>query len=456
LMPMIGINGIVLGFTFLLSAVTGIIFGVAPALQVARTDLQESIKEGGRGATSRHGRMLRGVLVVAELALSLVLLVGAGLLIESFVRLLLVNPGFNANNVLTMQVYLPPAQYNTPAAIKSFYDQALERVSAVSGIKAAGAINFLPLTAWRDYTDFDIEGRPAPPPGEEFTSQYRVVDTNYFRTMEIPLLRGHGFTSADSAEAPGVAIVNAALVRRYWSNSDPIGQRIHLHSEANAAPYRPVIRDSWLRIVGVAGDIHDWQWGDNLVDVVYLPAEQNPSRIMRVVARANGDPLRLAPNVRQAILKVDPNQPVTDVKTMDELVSEAMAQRRATMLLLATFAGLALVLAAVGVYGVFAYSVTQRRHEIGIRMAIGAQTRDVMKLIMGQSLVLAGLGIVIGGLASLSLGRWLASQLYGVKVTDPATYFGVSAVLLVVALAACWIPARRAARMDPVTALRYE
>ncbi len=452
----IGLNGPVLGFTLLLSAGAGILFGLAPALHVAGKELHEAIKEGGRGATSRRGRMLRSGLVVAELALSLVLLVGAGLLIESFVRLLMVNPGFNPDHVITMQVYLPPAHYATPASIRSFYDEVLQKTSALPGVKEAGAINFLPLTAWRDYNDFDIEGKPAPPPGEEFTAQYRVVDTNYFRAMEIPLLRGRGFTTGDGAEAPGVTLVNEALVKKYWSQSDPIGQRIRMHEEASAAPYRPAIREDWLTIVGVAGDIHDWQWGDEKVAVVYLPAEQDPSRIMRIVARASGDPLKLAPEIRESILKVDPNQPVTDVKTMEDLVSEAMAQRRATMVLLATFAGLAMVLAAVGVYGVFAYSVTQRRHEIGIRMAIGAQPGDVMKLIMGQALALAALGIGIGGAASLTLGRWLASQLYGVKVTDPATYLGMSVMLLVVALVACWIPARRAMRMDPVKALRYE
>lgn len=452
----IGVNFPVLLYTAAISLITGILFGLAPALHVARTDLQEAIKEGGKGSTSRRGKWVRSTLVVAELAISLMLLTAAGLLIQSFSRLLGESAGFNPTGVLTLETWLPPAHYPSSAQAAAFYQQSLERIAAVPGVSEAGAINFLPLSGWQDFTDFDIEGRPAPPPGEEFNSQYRVVDANLFRTLEIPVLRGRAFSSSDGAEAPGVAIVSELLAHRYWPNQNPIGQRIRLHVQPVPGPWRPDLRQDWLTIVGVAGDIREWEYADPHVPELYLPYLQNPSHLMRFTVRAAGDPSALAPAVRQAVWSVDKNQSITEVKTMDRLLSEVLAQRRLNIWLLAGFAGLALLLAAVGIYGVMSYSVDQRRHELGIRMAMGAQPGDVIRLLLGQGLRLTLAGILAGVIAAVLFSRWLSSLLFGVKPGDPFTLAVVAVILGVVALAACYIPARRAMRVDPLTALRYE
>ena len=451
----IGVNPPVLLFTLGASLITGILFGLAPALHVARTDLQESMKEGGKGSTSRRGKWIRSTLVVAELAISLMLLAAAGLLIQSFSRLMGESVGFNSHGVLTLETWLPPAHYPTSAQAAAFYQQSLEHIAAVPGVSTVGAINFLPLSGWQDFTDFDIEGRPAPRAGEEFTSQYRVVDEKYFQTLQIPLLEGRSFSPGDGAHAPGVAIVSELLAHRYWPNQNPIGQRIRLHLEA-AGPWRPDPRGDWLTIVGVVGDIREWEWSDPHVPELYLPYLQNPSHLMRFTIRAAGDPAALAPAVRQAIWRVDKNQPIAEVKTMDQFLSEALAQRRLNMSLLVGFAGLGLLLAAVGIYGVMSYSVTQRSHEIGIRMALGAHPRNVLRLLLGQGLRLTVSGIIVGVVASLLFARWLSSLLFGVKPTDPLTLAVVAVILGLVAFVACYVPARRATLVDPLTALRYE
>jgi putative ABC transport system permease protein len=451
------LNGAVLAFTVGLSLLTGIFFGLAPALQISRSDLSESLKEGSRGSTSgRRTHLLRSSLIVSEVALSLLLLVGAGLLTRSFVQLMSENLGFNPSNLLTMQVWLPENHYSAPAQVTGFFHQVLDRVDVVPGVKAASAVNFLMFTHWADFCDFDIAGRATPPKGDEFTSRYRVIDWQYLRTMGIRIESGRDLTAADGPDGPGVVLVNEALVRRYWPNENPVGKQIRIHLPAVKSPWQPQPRDSWLTIVGVVGDIREWDWGLDKLPGLYLPYEQNPSRLMSIVVRENGDPGEIVSAVRHIVASLDGNQPVTAVHMMDELLAQSLAQRRLSMVLLAVFATVAMLLAAVGIYGVMAYAVAQRRHEIGIRMALGAEPSDVLRMIVGHALCLAGIGVGIGLISSALLMRYLRSQLYGVHAVDPATFAGVSVVIVGVAMMSSYFPARRATRVDPLVALRYE
>jgi putative ABC transport system permease protein len=453
----IGINGMVLGFTLVVSLLTGIIFGLAPAIQISRSELYESLKEGSRGSTGgRRSHLVQSALVVSEVALSLILLVGAGLLLRSFVLLMSEDLGFKASNLLTMQAWLPESHYAAGTPVANFYEQVVDRVAALPGVKAASAVNFLPLTAWTDFCDFQIAGRAAPPSGEQFTTQYRVADWRYLRTMGIPVKEGRDLASSDGPDSSGVVLINEALARRYWPGEGPVGKQILLHFPATKTPWQPKTHDSWLTIIGITGDIRDWQWGEQKTGQIYLPLVQNPSRIMRFVVRADGDPTQLTSAVRHAVQSVDPNQPVTEIRTMDEFLASAVSQRRLSMLLLGVFAGIATILAAVGIYGVMAFAVAQRSHEIGIRMALGAEPGDVLRMVVGDGMRLAGIGLVIGIVSAFVTSRYLQSQLFGVKATDPLTFAGVAAGLAIVALAACYFPARRATRVDPLIALRYE
>ena len=453
----IGIDGQVLGFTLAISLLTGILFGFAPAIQIARSELFETLKEGGRGSTGgRRGQFVRSSLVVAEIALSLILLVGAGLLMRSFFLLMSENLGFNPSNVLTMQIWLPESHYAPGPPLVNFYQQMIEHVATQPGVKSASAVNFLPLSGWGDYCNLDIAGRPAPPPDQPFTAQYRVADWRYLQTMGIPVKAGRGFTSSDGPDAQGVVLLNEALAKLYWPREDPIGKQIRIHLPPTRSPWQPVARDSWLTVVGVVQDVREWEWGEEKVAQVYLPYAQNPSRIMRLVVRTEGDPAAFTPTVRHAIEGVDPNQPVTEIRTMDEFLVAAVSQRRLSMLLLGSFAGIATLLAAVGIYGVMAYAVTQRSHEIGIRMALGAEPADVLRMVVGDGMRLAVIGLFFGIAASVVLTRYLESQLYGVKATDPTTFVGVVLGLAAIAVAACYFPARRATKVDPLVALRYE
>jgi putative ABC transport system permease protein len=453
----IKIDGTVLGFTLGISLLTGLIFGFAPAIQISRAELFESLKEGSRGSTGgRRNRYVRSALVVSEVALSLILLVGAGLLIRSFALLMSEDLGFNTSHLLTMQLWLPESHYPSDQQVINFYQQVIDRTAAVPGVKSASAVNFLPLTRWGDYCDFDIGGRPPRKSGEQYTSQYRVVDWRYLETMEIPVKEGRGFRSADRSQSEGVALVNEALARRYWPDQSPIGQQIRLNFPSARTPYQPNPRESWLTIVGVVGDVRDWRWDEPKMAQVYLPYQQNPSRVMRLAIRSFGDPAQLTLAVKQTIESIDPNQPVTEVRTMDAFLEAALSQRRLSMLLLGVFAGVATLLAAVGIYGVMAYTVSQRSHEIGIRMALGAEPTGVLRMVVGDGMKLAGIGVALGiGGAFLAM-RILQGQLYGVKATDPFTFVGVAAGLTLVAAAACFFPARRATRVDPLEALRYE
>ena len=453
----IAIDSTVLGFTILIAVATGILFGFAPAIQISRSALFESLKEGSRGSTAgRHSQLARSVLVVSEVAFSLLLLVGAGLLVRSFALMLAEPLGFDPENLLTGQMLLPDAHYADGQHISNFYQAVVERVNAIPGVASASAANFLPLTRWNAYCDFDIAGRATPPSGEHFTGLYRVADWRYLQTMGVPVKQGRDFTASDGPDSLGVALVNETLARRYWPNADPVGQQIRLVFSATRTPWEPIPHQGWLTIVGVVGDVRDWAWSEPKSGQLYLPDTQNPSRLMSLVARSSGDRAQLTAAVRRAIESIDPDQPMTDVKTMEEYLAVAFSQRRLNMSLLAFFAVIAALLAAIGIYGVMGYAVTQRSHEIGIRMALGAEPADVLRMIVGDGMKLALLGLVIGITASLLLMKYLESQLYGVKARDPLTFIAVAAGLALVALAACYFPARRATKVDPLVALRYE
>jgi putative ABC transport system permease protein len=453
----ITIDPTVLGFTFLVALATGILFGFAPAIQISRSALFESLKEGSRGSTAgRHSQLARSVLVVSEVAFSLLLLVGAGLLVRSFALMLAEPLGFDPENLLTAQLLLPDAHYPDGPRISNFYQSVVERVNAIPGVNSASAANFLPLTHWTHFCDFDIAGRASPRSGEHFTSEYRVADWRYLSTMGVPVKEGRNFTSADGPDSQAVALVNEVLARRYWPNTDPVGQQIRLIFNPTKTPWDAIPHQGWLTIVGVVGDIRDWAWSEPKSGQLYLLQTQNPSRLMSLMVRSRVDRAQLTGALRRAIESVDPDQPITDVKTMEDYLAVAFSQRRLNMSLLAFFAIVAALLAAIGIYGVMGYAVTQRSHEIGIRMALGAEPGDVLRMIVGDGMKLALLGLAIGLTASLLLMKYLESQLYGVKARDPLTFIGVAAGLALVALAACYFPARRATKVDPLAALRYE
>jgi putative ABC transport system permease protein len=454
----IGMNLPVVAYTASIAILTGIIFGFAPALQFSKPDLSESLKESGRSsAGGRQSRMTRNFLVVVEVALSLVLLIGAGTLIRGLESVLRQNMGFNPKNVLSFQVWLTDSKYPSGAQVSDFFQQALERMRHLPGITSAGAVNFLPLTGWSDLTNFDIDGRPSPPPKEEFVAHYRVIDPQYFQTMQMPLVAGRYFTDSDSATSLDVAIVNQTLVKRYWPNENPIGQRVRLHLvQSKSAPYRPIVGDQWSTIVGVVGDLQDRMLRNTQPGELYLPYSQAPSRIMRFVLRTAGPPDLAADSARQVIFSIDKSQPVTEMKSMEELLSASMASETVNAKLLSFFAFLALVLAAIGIYGVISYGVQQRTHEIGIRMALGAQPDDVVRLIVGEGARLALAGVVLGLAGAYALTAVLAGFLFGVKSVDLPSSAIAIVILALVALSACYIPARRATRVDPLQSLRYE
>ncbi len=338
----------------------------------------------------------------------------------------------------------------------NFYQQAIDRIAALPGVKSASAVNFLPLSGWGDFCNFDIAGQPIAPADKPNTAQYRVADWRYLHTMGINVKSGRDFTTSDGPDAQGVVILNEALAHRYWQDQNPIGQQIRLKFPPTKTPWQPVARDSMLTVIGVVADVREWEWGEEKVGQVYLPYAQNPSRIMRLVVRTTGDPSAIAPAVRHAVTSVDPSQPITEIRTMDQLLSQAVSPRRLNMLLLAVFAAIATVLAAIGIYGVMAYGVTQRFHEIGVRMALGAEPSDVLKMVVTDGMKLAVAGLLIGIVGAALLSRYLESQLYGIKTTDPFTYAGVALGLAAVAAAACYFPARRATKVDPISALRHD
>lgn len=442
----LGINVTVLVFTIALSLLSGVLFGLAPALQVSKPNLNDALKEGIR-QSSGHSQWLRSSLVVAEVALSLVLLVGAGLFLRSFVTLFKTDPGFNPENVFTMNLILPTSKYKDGQQRVAFYDDLVQRVKAKQGVQSAGAVNFLPLGGSNASNTYLVEGAPEPAPGDEDQGRYRICTPDYFTTMQIPLVSGRAFNEQDKSGAPRVVIVNETLARKHWPEQNAIGKRIRFQAPLDRAP--------WMEIVGVIKDIkHDLT--SEVTPEFYLPLAQDPRTSMVIVAKTNADPASMAASIREEVWAIDKDQPVFDVRTMQEVRSLSVSLQQFNSLMIGIFAAVALLLASIGIYGVMAFAVSQRTREIGIRMALGARKADVLKLVVANGMRLAFTGLAIGLVASWLLTRFIASLLFGVKPTDPLTFSVVSLCLLSAAFLACYLPARRATRVDPLEALRYE
>ncbi len=447
----ITIDAKVLGFTLLVSLLTGLIFGLAPATQASKFNLNETLKEGGRDSSAgSRGNRIRAMLVVAEVAVSLILLIGAGLLINSFLRLRNVDPGFRAENLLTMQVVLPKQKYSDQARRSAFYTELLRRVESLPGVKSAAVTTNLPLYRQGNSIGLSIEGRPDPI-GQRPSVTTRVISQRYFSTMGIQLLQGREFGDQDRIDSPAVAVVSETMARRFWPGESPLGKRVTPSTPDTAAP------EDWITVVGVVKDVHQFDLVADPKPQMYLSYVQAEFFEPRdLVVSTSVDPLSMTSAVRGAVWEIDKDQPVSNIRTMKEIVSESVARQRFSMLLLGIFAGLALVLAAVGIYGVMSYSVAQRTREIGLRMALGAQKWDVLRLVVGQGLKLVLIGIAIGLVAAFVLTRVMSSLLFGISATDPTTFIAISLVLISVAVLASFIPARRATKVDPMIALRYE
>jgi predicted permease len=449
----IGIDGRVLSFTLLLSLLTGILFGLAPAWRVSGLDLQTSLKHAGRGLSGLgaiwgRGQSARKLLVVSELALSVVLLIGAGLLIRSYKRLQDVPPGFDPKNVLTFDLAMAGREYNGPQAVLSAYRQLWERLERLPGVSAAGGVTSIPLSDAFAWTPITIEGR-IPPAGEKFiNADERVAAGRYFQAMGIPLLRGRFFNEQDTATVPRVVIVDEHMAAQFWPNQDPIGKRIHIVQLRS--------HDPWQTIVGVVGRVKQDALDSDPRIAFYLPHTQSPSRSMTVVLHGNADPSKLASAVKTEVVALDRELPVYSVQTMAQRVAESLARRRFFELMLSLFAGLALALATIGIYGVMAYLVSQGTREIGIRIAVGARRGTILGLVIGQGMTLALAGVAVGVAGAFALTRLMRSLLFGVEATDGFTFTAVSILLAVIALLACYIPAHRAARIDPMGSLRCE
>ncbi len=443
------LDGHVLIFTAAVSLLTGMLFGLAPALISFKSDVAESLKEAGRGPTSGpHRAKTHGVLVVVEIGAATVLLFGAGLLIQSFLKLMQVNPGFDSVHVLSLRVNSPGAYSQAQQLI--FFDQVIDRVRSLPGVLAASGVFGLPFSDIEADTGFDIEGRPVAKANRPETN-FEAVAPDYFKTLGIPLLRGRDFNERDDLQSTPVAIINETLARQFFPGENPIGQRIKPGISIGYGS-----RDPMREIVGVVGDVKVQDLAAGPQPQCYVPLQQSPLGVMSLVVRVQGSPLELVPAVRSVVASTSNQAPIYNIKTLAQLLAQSVAQPRFVTLLLGIFAALAVILAATGLYGVISYSVAQRTHEIGIRMALGAEKVDVLKMVLGQGLKLALIGVAIGIAGALALTRFLASLLYGVKPTDPLTFIAVSLILIVVALLACYIPARRAANVDPMVALRYE
>jgi putative ABC transport system permease protein len=444
------LDATVLLFTLGLSVLTSFAFGLIPALQASRPNINEALKEGARNSSvGTRTHLLRSLLVIVETALSLVLLIGAGLMLRSFNRLLRVNPGFNPERVLTLHVPLPNIFTKNSDQV-AYYTRMLERVQTIPGLNAVSLVVPRPLGDVDANWTFAMEGRPSPP-GEEELVKMRVVSSGYFRAMGITVRRGRVFNDSDTAEAPGVAVINETLARRYFPNADPIGRRVAMPGGGK--------NPKWVPIVGVVNDVKGISMRDESDPEIYWDFRQYlfaPFATTLTLRTLGDDPMRLAAAVQKEVRSVNPDQPINDVKTMRQVVSDNVGQPRFYTLLLGAFAAIALILAVAGLYGVLSYAVSQRAHEIGIRMALGARPQDVLKMVVGQGLLLITLGVALGIAGAFALTHYLSSVLYEIRPTDPATFVTVSLVLMAVALLACYIPARRATKVDPMVALRYE
>jgi putative ABC transport system permease protein len=460
----IGLDWTVLAFTVGVSFLTGILFGLLPAIQAGEVDVHETLKETGRGVSGRH--WLRSSLVVVEVATTLVLLIAAGLMIRSFYLLQKVNPGFSDEHLTSFSVSLPQKKYATEEQQASFYNRLLENIRALPGVESAAAASGLPLgnNGWQ--TSFVIDGQPVPPREQIPLMEACLVTPDYFKAMNIPVLRGRVFTDRDdrshlagrdlsklNENQRAIAGLNSIVIdeefaKRYWPNEDPVGKRVRLGTE-NDAPR--------LEVLGVVGRVKMESLNQNSDRVQgYFPYNQTPDNSMTVIIKGAADPNQLISSVRGAIKEIDPDQPIYSVRTMNEIRAESVAGERLNLTLLSLFAGIALVLAIVGIYGVMSYSVTQRTHEIGIRMAIGARPRDVFKMVLAQGMKLALIGVVLGLGFAFALTRLMETMLFGVEPTDKLTFAAISIMLITVALLACYLPGRRATKVEPTISLRYE
>jgi putative ABC transport system permease protein len=448
------IDASVLAFTAALTLITGILFGLAPALHVSKPDLSETLKEGGRGGSKGvRAQRVRSTLVVAQVGLSLVLLIGAGLMLRSVAELQASSPGLDPANVVAGGVTLPGARYATDEPRRQFVRRLIERLEASPGVEAAAAVTPLPLSLSGWQTSFAVEGYPEPEPGKFPTNDIARITPGYFRTMGIRLLRGRTFTWQDNETASPVAIIDETFASTWFANVDPIGRRIKVNA-GHPAPGMPP--PPWVTVVGVVNHVKNYGIDQESRVEVYVPYMQSTLSQMTLVVKGPGGADAIGQAMRHAVREGDPTLPVFAIRTMDEYLARTLTSKRLMMLLLAIFACVALTLAAVGIYGVMAYAVAQRTSEIGIRMALGAHPRDVLRLVVGQGMALTACGVLLGLAAAYWLTRLLEALLFGVSATDASTFFGVAALLAAVAFLATWIPARRAARVDPLVALRYE
>lgn len=445
----IHVGGSVLVFALLLSLASALAFGLAPALLATPSNLQANIKEGGARSGQRSGQRMRSFLAVAEVSLAMVLLVAGGLLMRSFALVTSVNPGFDPKNVIEAEVSLPQFQYSTPQQWTAFSNELLERLHAQPGLRDSALGGPLPMDRQGEANfGFTIVGNPPLPPGKPTTADWATVSPDYFRVMRIPLLQGRFFSEQDSPSNPNVAIISATLAQRYFPNQDPVGR----HMRFGFPPHGNVSRE----IVGVVGDVRDVTLSRKPDPQMYVPFAQAPLWGAEVVVRSSLSASSVTAGIRRAVHSIDKDLPVTDVQYFPDVLGQSVSRERFRTFLLGSFSGIALILAAIGIFGVISYSASQRTHEIGIRMALGAQQRDVLRLIVGQGARLALFGLGVGVVAALLLTRLMAGMLYGVSATDPMTFGAVAVVLVGVAVTACYIPARRAMRVDPVVALRNE
>lgn len=459
---MVGVDTRTVLFLLGITLLTAIVFGATPAMHAAAGNLSDALKEGGRGdSDSAHRSRLRGFLVASEFALAFILLIGAGLMIRSFSALQSVDPGFNPHNVLSMVVSIEGTKEAEPNRRAIFYRDLLHQIRTLPGVASASGINHLPLAGDMWDRSFAIEGRPKPRPGESPDAVYRIVMPGYFQTMRLPVRRGRAINGTDDARVPGVVVINERAAHEYWPGKDPIGKRISIDDEEG--------KPMWLTIIGIAANAKQSDWAAEPVPEVYLSALQNPDFLggggaymtahmsyITLVVRTMSNPADMAPAVKQTVWSIDRNLPISDVLTMDRVVADANAQPRFEMLLLGVFAAIALVLAAVGIYGVISYSVSRRTREIGIRISLGASRTDVLRMVVRQAIVQALAGAVAGLAGALVVSRLIAKMLYGVQPTDPITFGGVAIVLALAAMLAAFVPARRAARIEPMIALRNE
>lgn len=454
-----GIDLPVLSFTLGLSLLTALIVGVVPAVQRARRPTATVLAELGRAAGDGRTGRARNVLLATQVAVALVLLVAAGLTIRSLSRLLDVPPGFSPEHTLTLQVWLPERSYPDGAHVHQFLQAGVGRIAALPGVEWAGGVNFLPFSGWGDLVSVrgtqGSTARSGDAPVDEY-AQYRIVVGDYFRAAGIPLRRGRAFELGDQAGSDALAVVNDAFARRHWGDADPAGRRIDLAFPETAAPWRPVVPPRSVRVIGVAGDVHESGFGEAPAPLVYLAGAQFPSRLMRMTVRSSGDPVLLARSVEAALRSVDPRQAVTDVKTMEAFIAESVSRRRLNMGVLTLLAALAFAVAVGGIWSVVAYAIAHRTREIAIRLSLGAEPRAVVGLIVRQALLPVFAGGITGLGAAFAAARALDALLFGISPADPLTYAAASGLLVTVAVAACWLPARRAARVEPSVTLKCE